>query len=105
MALEHPTLCQLEYLTSNGWIVGHKSVALLHPKRYVERLTERNKFGRCTELDEKTLKPTGAVYVSPNLPNLQDLVPSATKIPQLRPPTCEFCGESHREPFDGRCLL
>jgi hypothetical protein len=46
-----PTFCKLEYLTTNGWVVGHAGVNLLHPQRYIERLAARGKVGRVTIVD------------------------------------------------------
>jgi hypothetical protein len=101
-----PTLCRLEYLTPNGWTVGHHGVNLLHPERYVERLAERGKFGRVTVLADD-LTPTSTVYEPKDLPNPADLVPSETAIPRLRDPakTCGVCGDEHAPPYDGSCLL
>lgn len=99
-----PSLCRLEYLTANGWSVGHAGVALLHPDRYVERLTARGKFGRATVLDER-LQPTDEVYVSPDLPDdLSLLVKVDTDIPTLVE-LCPVCDEAHPAPYDGSCLL
>ncbi|WP_027860115.1 hypothetical protein [Marmoricola sp. URHB0036] len=78
-----PTLCRLEYLTTNGWAVGHAGIALLHPARYVERLTARGKFARCTELNPDLSE--GRVHVSPNLPaDFSILVPDPPyRIPRV----------------------
>lgn len=70
-----PIFCRLEYLTPSGWATGHAGVALLHPRRYVERLAGRGKIGRVTVLD------TGEII-------------------QLE---CEFCSKVHDRP--GTCLL
>jgi hypothetical protein len=70
-----PTFCRLEYLTPAGWATGHAGIALLHPRRYVERLAKRGKIGRVTLLD------TGEII-------------------QL---ACEFCSEVHDRP--GTCLI
>lgn len=100
-----PTLCRLEYLTPTGWVVGHAGVSLLDPARYVERLTERAKFGRAIELGDD-LKPTGVVWEPPNLPlDPTVLVPSDTRIPKLPDKICPLCDEGHTGPYDGSCLL
>lgn len=75
--------CRLEYLTPDGWVIGHAGVNLLHPERYVERLTARGKFGRCTIID------TGQVFESPNLPD-----PSSI---------CRYCQSIEHQ--SGECLL
>lgn len=102
------TLCRLEYLTRKGWVVGHAGISLLDPGRYVERLTARGKFGRCTELDDR-LQATGTVYVSPNIPeDLSVLVTSDTKVPRLpdkRDRLCDYCEDVHAAPWSGVCLL
>lgn len=101
-----PTLVRLEYLTPGGWVVGHAGVNLLHPERYVERLAERKKFGRAIELDDM-LQPTGQVWEPEELPDPATLVPSDTAVPKLPEPDkqCPFCGDEHRPPFDGSCLI
>lgn len=99
-----PTLCQLEYLTPGGWVVGHHGIALLEPLRYVERLAKNGKFGRAIELDPD-LKPTGVVHAPKSLPDPSELVPAPNNhIPQL-PPLCDFCGDKHAAPHDGSCLI
>jgi len=101
-----PTLCRIEYLTPDGWKVGHAGMNLLHPERYVERLPDRNKFGRATELDD-SLQPTGKVWAPPKdrLPDpaeLRYLGNGNPNVPEL-PPACGLCGDrDHRE---GMCLL
>lgn len=75
--------CKLEYLTPNGWKVGSAGVNLLHPERYVERLTANGKFARCTILD------TGQVFESPNVPD-----PSTM---------CQICTSTEHQ--SGVCLL
>ena len=77
-------LCRLEYLTPEGWAVGHHGVGLLDPGAYVVRLRKNGKFGRATVLDDR-LQPTSEVYVSADLPNLADLRPSSTRIPAIPP--------------------
>jgi hypothetical protein len=103
------TLCRLEYLTRKGWVVGHAGIALLHPDRYVERLTERGKFGRCTELDGM-LQPTGKVHISPNIPeDLSVLVADPPhRIPRMptdKDKRCDYCEDVHPAPWNGTCLL
>ena len=109
-----PTLCRLEYLTRNGWVVGHAGINLLNPSRYCERLTERGKFGRATELDDR-LQPTGQVWTSAGLPDdpstlpadiLEKLHPDPPyRIPKVGGEACPLCDEVHPKPFDGSCLL
>jgi len=82
-----PTLVRLEYLTPEGWAIGAKSVNLLHPERYVERLAARGKIGRVTELDDQ-LQPTGQVWGG-----------------ESALPSCVFCSHRHPEPYDGSCLI
>jgi hypothetical protein len=74
-----PTLCRLEYwnLATGEWIVAHAGIALLQPRRYVERLVVKGKIGRVTVLE------TGEIHQLP----------------------CPFCGDDHAEPYDGSCLL
>lgn len=95
--------CRLEYLTPNGWWVGHSCINLVNPARYVERLAARGKFGRVILLD------TGEIIEPENLPDLSSLVPSETAIPRLPTATvegpCDACEDSHAPPYDGRCLL
>lgn len=100
------TLVRIEYLTADGWTVGHAGIALLDPARYVERLSARLKFGRAIELDDH-LQPCGKVWEPDSLPDPHDLVPSRTAIPKLREPgkTCPVCDEEHPPPFNGGCLL
>lgn len=80
-ALPTPTLVRLEYRTPNGWVIGHKGIALLHPGRYVERLAEKGKIGRAIALDDQ-LQPTGQVWGGA--------------------PGCGLCAGDHQE---GRCLI
>lgn len=88
---------RLEYLTRNGWVVGHQDVPLLDPERYVERLTANGKFGRATDLS------SGQVWVSPDVPTDPSiLVSSGTHIPKLPDGKCDFCGGPHDT---GGCLL
>jgi hypothetical protein len=75
--------CKLEYLTAEGWVVGHHGVNLLHPERYVERLTARGKFARCT------IKETGEVFETPNAPDPSEM--------------CTIC--SSTEHPSGCCLI
>lgn len=93
-----PTLVQLEYLTRDGWVVGHKGIALLQPARYVERLAARGKVGRATALDDQ-LQPTGQVWAPSDVPSPDRLYPTATAIPAVR---CGLCSGQHQE---GVCLL
>lgn len=74
-----PTFCRLEYWSpaTQKWSVGHAGIALLHPRRYVERLAAKGKIGRVTLLD------TGEV------------IQPATEL-------CPFCGQPND---DGRCLI
>jgi hypothetical protein len=101
-------LTKIEYLTRDGWVVGHACVALLHPERYVERLTDHGKFGRATVLNED-LSDSDEVYLSPNLPeDRMRLVSSSTHIPRLMVAgevQCPVCDDVHPKPFDGSCLL
>lgn len=97
-----PKLVRLEYLTANGWVVGHKAVNLLHPGRYVERLSDKGKFGRATELDDR-LQPTGQVWTT-EIPAeaMERLAASGTDIPAV---ACIICSQQHGPPYDGSCLL
>lgn len=101
-----PSLCRLEYLTPEGWVVGHAGVSLLNPAKYVERLAERGKFGRATVLADD-LKTALQVFEPPNLPDPSVLVKSETRIPRLPDPKkdCAMCGQEHPPPHDGSCLL
>jgi len=106
---DSPTFVRLEYLTPTGWELGHSGINLMNPARYVERLAERGKFGRATELSDD-LQPTGTVWEPKDLPaDPSVLVPSTTRIPQLpgaqADGTCPHCEETHDAPFDGGCLL
>lgn len=76
-----PTFCRLEYLTPNGWEVGHHGINLLYPARYVERLIDKGKVGRVIIVD------TGEVITAPSAP-----------------PACSICGDQHTG-RDGSCLL
>lgn len=99
-----PTLCRIEYLTPDGWKVGHAGMNLLHPEGYVARLEANNKFGRATELDGD-LQPTGKVWEPKKLPRLEDLHYNGKgnpNVPALRP-ACSLC--SSRKHDDGMCLL
>ena len=111
-----PTLCRLEYLTREGWVVGHAAFNLLHPERYVERLEERGKVGRCTVLGDD-LQPTDEVYVASVIPDpenipadiLERLVKTDVgnpKTPRLRPPDedCTYCLGTLCD-GDGSCLI
>lgn len=102
------TLVRMEYLTANGWVVGHAGIALLNPQGYVDRLAAKRKFGRCIELDDR-LQPTGTVWAPAKLPNRKDLRPSDTRVPHLPDPTdqrrCPWCEKHHGDPFDGSCLI
>jgi hypothetical protein len=75
--------CKLEYLTADGWVVGHHGVNLLYPERYVERLTARGKWARCTIVE------TGEVFESPNTPDPATI--------------CVICGTIDHP--SGACLL
>lgn len=104
-------LTRLEYLTPDGWHVGHAAVNLLDPEAYVKRLSARGKFGRATILDDR-LQPRGKVYTSPNIPeDLSVLAPDApSPIPKVaepgaQPVACPHCDEVHHAPFDGSCLI
>lgn len=106
-----PTLTRLEYLTPQGWVVGHAAMNLLDPERYTVRLAAKGKFGRATVLAED-LQPTDTVYVTPGVPeDLSVLVPDPPspipKVPTAGEKTaaCPHCGEVHHAPFDGGCLL
>lgn len=89
-----PHLVRLEYLTREGWVVGHAAINLLDPGRYVERLAAKGKFGRATELD------TGEVWEPAELPDLALLYPSDNKVPSVK---CHFCEGTGHAP--GECLL
>lgn len=110
------TLCRLEYLTRNGWVVGHAGVALLDPEAYVTRLEANGKVGRCTELDDH-LQPSGQVWVAKVIPNPEDVPESLldrlvatnagdSRIPRLKPEDeeCEMCLGTLCD-GDGMCLL
>lgn len=73
-----PQFCRLEYLTSEGWSVGHHGVNLLYPHRYPERLAANGKVGRVVIVE------TGEIINSP----------LAT--------ACTICDQEHT---DGACLL
>lgn len=96
-----PTLVRLEYLTRDGWVVGHKAMNLLHPERFVQRLLDRGKFGRATALDEE-LQPTGQVWQSDVDVDPERLTKTDTAIPAL---SCIHCSQQHGPPYDGMCLL
>lgn len=103
-----PEMTRLEYLTAEGWQVGHAGIALLDPEAYITRLSKRGEFGRATVLDD-LLQPTDRVYVAPNVPDdLSSLVATETHIPGLRPPqqkACQWCSTTHDLPHDGMCLI
>lgn len=102
------TLTRLEYLTPEGWVVGHHGINLLNPERYALRLADHGKFGRATVLDPDTLKATKEVYITPGVPDDPSvLVPSDTVIPKMPDPAkmCALCDEEHPPPYDGSCLL
>lgn len=114
--MKSPTLCRLEYLTREGWVVGHAAISLLEPARYVERLEGNGKVGRATVLDD-TLKPTDTVYVASTIPDPDNIPASildrlfATQngnpaIPVLRDEEaeCDFCLGTLCD-GDGTCLL
>lgn len=108
MSTPAPDLYRIEYLTPNGWEVGHAGIALLDPQGYVDRLLERKKYGRAITLDGK-LQPRGKVYAPADLPDPSELVPTGTRIPGLPDPArksmCRHCDTYHGDPFDGSCLL
>lgn len=80
-----PTLCKLEYRTSDGWHwVGAAAHALLYPRRYLDRLEANGKIGRVTLLDSGTVLLTKA---------------------DAGLPVCSYCGSPHPEPYEGWCLL
>jgi hypothetical protein len=95
-----PQLCQLEYLSRKGWTDNGK-VNLLHPERYVERLTAAGKVGRVVVVS------TGEVFQPDRIPDPSTLVPTETPIPRVFDPNrpCTFCGEKHPQPHDGSCLI
>lgn len=104
---------RIEYLTRDGWKVGHANFPLLTPQRYVDRLTAKGKFGRATVLDDSG-EPTAEVYVSPNIPRpartnlVDDETNPDSKIPRRARPGetwCTLCENVHAEPHDGSCLL
>lgn len=104
-------LTRLEYLTPEGWKVAHKGIELLDPKRYVERLEARQKFGRATVLDADGAA-TDEVYAPAKLPRFSKLVPDPPYlVPRLplageAPPVpCPLCDEVHHAPYDGSCLI
>ena len=116
MAIETPTLCRLEYLTRKGWVVGHASINLLHPEKYVERLEAHGKIGRCTVLDDM-LQPTGRVWVAKVIPNPDDIPESILErlvktdvgnpaVPRLKAEDeeCGFCMGTLCD-GDGSCLI
>lgn len=100
-----PYLVRLEYLTPEGWEVGHHGIALLDPGAYVERLRKRKKYGRAIELDDR-LQPNGQVWEPDNLPDPSQLTKTerGSKIPALDTP-CEWCETSHTGALDGSCLI
>lgn len=115
MSIPVPYLCRLEYLTREGWVVGHASINLLYPDRYVERLEANGKVGRCTELlDDAT---DGRVWVASTIPD-PDNIPASLldrlvyrdvgnpKVPVLvaEDEECEFCLGTLCD-GDGSCLL
>lgn len=95
-----PQLCQLEYLSRKGWVDNGK-VNLLHPERYVERLTIAGKVGRVVVVS------TGEIFQPDHIPDSSTLVPSETRIPRVYSPDqpCALCGEKHPQPHDGSCLI
>jgi hypothetical protein len=116
MAIPTPTLCRLEYLTRQGWVVGHSGVNLLNPAGYVERLTAHGKVGRAAALDDR-LQPNGEVWVSPEIPDPDNIPESVLErlvktdvgnpaIPRLKAEDeeCEFCLGTICD-GDGTCLL
>lgn len=108
MTIPKPYFCRLEYYTPEGWKTGHAGIALLNPQRYVERLEERNKYGRALELGED-LKPTGKKWEPAKLPPRSKLVPTDTRQYGLPDPKrrgmCQWCEQYHGDPFDGSCLI
>jgi hypothetical protein len=98
-------LTRLEYLTPEGWAIGHAGIALLDPEAYVKRLRARGKFGRATVLNDR-LQPTGEIYVAEGLPDPSTLVKpdDGTRAPVL-PELCDDCSGYHKPPFDGGCLI
>lgn len=99
------TFCRLEFLTPSGW-TDNGTASLIHPDRYPERLRERGKFGRCTELGDD-LRPTGRVWVSDDVPADPSILVKTDvgSIPWALPVECGLCGGLHGMPFDGSCLL
>lgn len=103
-----PTFCRLEYLSPDGW-VDNGTALLLYPERYPERLAEKRKFGRCTELGDM-LKPTGRVWVTDGVPEDPSVLVRTDNgsIPWALPEPeklCLLCDVVHGGPFDGSCLL
>jgi hypothetical protein len=116
MSVAVPTLCRLEYLTRQGWVVGHAAVNLLSPERYVERLEAHGKVGRCTVLDD-SLQPTGQVWVAQVIPDpdnipesvlerlvFRDVGNPAVPVLKAEDEECEMCMGTLCD-GDGSCLL
>lgn len=91
------TFVRLEYLTRDGWQVGHEGIELLYPQRYVDRLYEKSKFGRTIDLS------TGEMLEPPELPDPSQLRPSTTRVPSLTA-VCEGCGSADHE-YQWQCLI
>lgn len=93
-------LTRLEYLTRDGWQVGHAGVELLDPEAYVKRLRTRGKFGRATVLD------TGQIYEAEDLPDPSTLIPptDGTRAHTVGE-WCDLCFGEGQPPHDGSCLI
>jgi hypothetical protein len=51
MTIPVPEFCRIEYLTPNGWTVGHAGLNLMNPQRYVKMLAKRGTVGRAVVVD------------------------------------------------------
>jgi hypothetical protein len=102
----YQTFVRLEYLTRDGWVKGHAGLTLQDPARYVERLLDKDKFGRAVELSDVDLSPTGVVWAPSETPDPSTLLPSQTAIPALPGhfTTCDLCGRTDHKTKD-ECLL
>jgi hypothetical protein len=96
-----PEFGRLDYLTREGWVVGHAGIALNDPQRYVDMLAKpQETVARFVPYDGdhqpgEPLVPASGV---PDFPSAQGKVPRGLSIIQ-----CAACGDAHKTAWE--CLL
>ena len=90
MSTPAPTFCRLEMWQKDGWYVVNAGINLLYPHRYPERLAANGKVGRVIIVD------TGEIIQLEEKP--EQYIARSRQV-------CDLCGETHKPPFDGSCLI